>query len=874
MRWIVVSLTILVCFSSDDSYGSYAGRGLEVTTFKGYSRLTIPVKPNSGFEVEGFEKSTKVLNVAIENMHQAYWTQSNRLSDSLIRDVKTASSGEANIRVSIGIRGTYSEHFVYYQPNPPSVIVDIWQEKKKVAKGQKQSRKLANRLPSNVKKAPKKKTQKAEPVAVSKIKKTVTPLSFSNDLFYHLPTTIPEFVFKGENFDTSEERDPGAGWEWTKPDHKVPGGTNFSLAVKLYKRKQYGLAIRAAEYMRRDHPDSPYREEMSFLEVLSYRKLSKKTGEAAMGFKALEQFKELMLRQKNGKNLPFSQKLRIFFASDAFREKRWLDAISHFEFILSQDDDKEPDLPGILLANAEAYFNLRQYRRAGRIYRAAMRKYPKSWIGKEAAYRFGNTLAKQRLYTKADREIRQALSKYPKYEATRSEAYFNLAEVNFWLKNLPQAQKYFKEYIKRHHAQTYAAMAYVRLGEIEEIQNKDTKSAREFYLKAIDHFPFSLGEKLAQVRLARLEFFENKDPDFQIGRLRKNLESKGLPLQVKEMSSIQLIRFLNKNGSPDEAIRLAEDGVARSEGENYKIFKSIYIETLLLNVEAFIDKGEYAEALAFYEKNKEWLEQGEPDIWLLLAKAYKQLRLYNTSSTYMGRYIEAQKRLNGGRVPSSFAKTRDDALYVKARLLFLQGQYRHAIDNLTGNSRLEARHLRMQAYMKLGDLPSALKVAQSIQPNLSSLPKKLTKENQDQIQIDTAEVLLKNLQKRKEYKQQIALIKQVSSSLNEPYERFEFLIGDIYWYQQQYPLAIAAYKKALEQFPKSDRVERASYRLGLAFSSIGDRRNAVKTLTPIAENSQNIWGQSARQELNLLQWEEKYSVILGDLPPSGLGLEL
>ncbi len=890
MSMRLMLIFILTFFFEPSSYASYAGRGLEVTSFKGYSRLTIPVKPNSGFKVEGFEDSVKVLNVAIENMHQAYWTQSNRLSDQLIRNVKTSSMGDATIRVSIEIRGSYSKHFIYYQPNPPSVIVDIWQDKKGSAQKKGKEAKLAKKFPSKVKRVSKKANHELSsksvskvsesvskiPEVTSKIKKIIVPLDFSNNSFFRLPIIAPAFVYEGKNFNTSREGDPGAGWEWTKSSKNAGSGTNFSLAIKLYKSKKYGLAIRAAEYLRRDYPNSPYMEEVRFLEALSYWNLSVQSGNKAMGHKALAQFKELIPQQKNGKNLPFSQKLRIFFAADAFREGRWLDTASHFESILGNQENskKEPDFPGILLAHAEAYFNLRQYRRASRVYRAAMQKYPKHWVGKEAAYRFGNTLAKQRFYKKANLAIREALKKYPDYESTRSEAYLNLAEVNFWLKNLSEAQKFFKIYAKKHHAHTYVAMAYVRLGEIEEIKNKNIKKAREYYLKAIDHFPFSLGERLAQVRLARLEFFNNRDPDFQIAQMRKNLSSKELPRQVKEMSSIQLIRFLNKNGRPNEAIRLAEDEVAKSDSKNYKIFKSIYIETLLLNVEDFIDRGEYEEALAFYEKNRQWLEQGKPDIWLLLAKVYKALRLYNTSSTFMGRYIEAQKRINGRRMPSSLAKTRDDALHVKARLLYLQGRYQHAIDNLTGNSSLEACHLRMQAYMKLGNLVSAFKMARSVQAKLNSLPKELSKTIKDQIQIDTIEVLSKHFHKRKEYKRQIEVLQVARKNLNSPYERFEFLLGDIYWYRQDYAKAIVAFKEALELFPKSKRSARASYRLGLAYSSIGDRKNAVKTLTPIAENSQNIWGQSARQELNLLQWEEKYSVILGDSPPSGLGLEL
>ena len=61
--------------------------------------------------------------------------------------------------------------------------------------------------------------------------------------------------------------------------------------------------------------------------------------------------------------------------------------------------------------------------------------------------------------------------------------------------------------------------------------------------------------------------------------------------------------------------------------------------------------------------------------------------------------------------------------------------------------------------------------------------------------------------------------------------------------------------------------------MALSYIALGERMDAVKLLTKLADSSQNIWGESARQELKLIDWEKKYSVILGDLPPMGLGIE-
>jgi hypothetical protein len=42
--------------------------------------------------------------------------------------------------------------------------------------------------------------------------------------------------------------------------------------------------------------------------------------------------------------------------------------------------------------------------------------------------------------------------------------------------------------------------------------------------------------------------------------------------------------------------------------------------------------------------------------------------------------------------------------------------------------------------------------------------------------------------------------------------------------------------------------------------------------TTLKESGESVWAESAKQELDLLAWEKKYSYVLRTLPPSGLGI--
>ena len=88
----------------------------------------------------------------------------------------------------------------------------------------------------------------------------------------------------------------------------------------------------------------------------------------------------------------------------------------------------------------------------------------------------------------------------------------------------------------------------------------------------------------------------------------------------------------------------------------------------------------------------------------------------------------------------------------------------------------------------------------------------------------------------------------------------------------EHAAAEKAYTEALAKFPKGERADRGRYNRGMSLLSVGKREDAVKLLTELRDSGKNVWAESAKQELELLGWEKKYSSVLKTLPPSGLGI--
>ena len=62
----------------------------------------------------------------------------------------------------------------------------------------------------------------------------------------------------------------------------------------------------------------------------------------------------------------------------------------------------------------------------------------------------------------------------------------------------------------------------------------------------------------------------------------------------------------------------------------------------------------------------------------------------------------------------------------------------------------------------------------------------------------------------------------------------QFYLGEIYYAQHQYELAVAAYTKVIETYPKSFKLPSAHLKKGLALAALGDKTSAVRELRNVS----------------------------------------
>lgn len=855
---------------------AFAGTKPSLESMDQLTRIQIPITSGSSFRM--LTGKAGELTLVVDRVTTSDLTALQGLSDKRVEKMAVRPVGLDKAEIEVRFRQSGTESFAYQQGN--TLVVDLWRNG-----GAQISAAPAAPSPGAATKPvalPKevKKTSRA-PAAVARghaprpvkpaavVKQEVQPLRIERDLFQRFLLPMPELAVKAKDkgLDLPLKFNIESRWDFAQGDVSAGDGKAFEFAKTLFRDRKYGLCLKAIEILLRDHPATKHEAELLFLRALAFRKLGEATSTPELVERSEKLFAELAARRtERGESFPYHRLIALHFAQQQLAKQNWLAAIQHLEYASSATSPKSPEFPYLQMMLAEAYGKVDQPRRAERLYRYVFEKYPKHVLGKEAAYRIADLLASEKNYQRVTEEGRAALAAYPDYEKTRSEVLFHVGEAYFWLGDYARAEKFLRRYATVSSAHTNASLAWVRLGEIEEVHRGSTKAARADYLRAKNGYPFSRGDLVATVRLARIDLPDEKEPAFVVRTLKELLEDqKNADWDLKRMAELTLADYMLLTGETDRAIAIANSGMAQTDGTVYELYKRAYQKGLFVKLSRLSRDKKFADALALYEREKKWLEEYGPDSLKVAAEVHTGLGLYATANKLMERYSAEVAR---GRIPASFAG-QATLSRAKAANSFARGSYTDALNQLGGSQDAQSNYIRAVGHYRLKQRGQAWAAADRALP--------MVKSNRDQFTDDMienlAEILIDRADSERDFARMERDVAACRELLEKPSERLTFAAADALWYQKKHQEAAAAYREALEKFPKAGaRAERAQYNLGMSLVALGKRDEAVKLLTELRNSGQSVWAESAKQEIQLIEWEKKYSSVLRTLPPGGLGI--
>jgi tetratricopeptide (TPR) repeat protein len=869
MFWFIIALLPNIVWANEAQFQS----------LDQYTRIQIPVTGASTYRM--ISGKTGETTVSIDRISPTWLQSLQSATDGRVKGVKVISTGLDRVDLQLQFATPNTESFAYLQGG--KLVLDIWQQEGAAKEEAKPARSLATvsdkpkkeigkaptvRGPQSAENSPKKRGLASRGLASlprPKQEESLKPLSKEVNIFQRFMIPMPDLVIPavGDSIQLPPKGDLDRLWKFAKGDSKTVEGRSFEFAKKLYQEKKYGLAIKTIQIIQRDEKNSPHLDEIRFLEALSFRKLGEIEKSEALLAKGEALLEELgSVRRADGSLMSYHGAIRFYFAQKEYLKGNWLQAIMHLEYVTQMLANTDNNYPYTQIMLADAYARVNQPRRAERVFRFLVEKYGTHVVGKEAKYRIADLLSLEKNYERVIQEGEAAIETSPEYEKNRAEVVFQIGEASFWLGQYKRAEKYFKKFTDKYSAQTIAAFAWVRLGEIAELSRGDLDQARTFYLNAKNGYPFSQGDLVASVRLARIDIEREKDPNFVLKSLGGLLKDKTIENELRYMAELTYIQYLLVTQQVDAAIDASKEGMAKSEGIAFEAYTDKLVKSLYAKFAQLKEEKKFAEALAFYEKEKKWIDLYGAETFAVLADTHKGLGLYATANQMMERYIS---KVNGdGRMLASVGKNSEYS-YSKAKNLFEMGNYAGALEFLPDYEDAKILWLRAEAEYHLGRKKVATPLADKAMATYAD-------EYSDEELVALLEIQKDRSFQDRDFARLEKETRLVMGKLAKESIPLQFSLAEAVWYQKKHNEAIRLYHSALEKQPKGEIADRARYHLGMSYIAMNKREDAVKELTAVAANSQGVWGESAKQELELLQWEKKYSSVLKTLPPSGLGI--
>lgn len=839
----------------------------KLETMDQYTRLQLPITRGTSFQMHSGKAGE--MSLTVDRVATGALESLPALQDSRVSQIRVKKTGLDKAEITVQFRDSNTESFAYQQEN--TLVVDLW---RKAPEEKAAPVVVAKAAPAKPKKAaPKAESQERSPAAATSSAKaakaavSVEPLRLDRDLFLKFLLPMPELAVtaKDGGFDLPPKIELESRWKFTTADKTTEDGQAFEFAKALFRKKKYGLCLKTIQIVMRDHPDSEHYEELEFLQALAYRNLGESTKTDSLKDRATKILEDLAARrEEDGSALPFSRLIVLSFAQKELENKNWLKALQQLEYVSSATTPKDADFPYVQMLLAETYSQVKQPQRAERLYRFLVEKFPKHPLAKEAYYRIADLLSLQKNYGRVAEEGAAAIQAYPEYQKMRPEVLFNMGEAYFWMRNYAQSDKYFRKFTDIASSHTISSLAWVRLGEIQELNHRNLRLAHDNYMKAKNGYPFSKGDLVATVRLARIDLPTEKEPNFVVRTLSELLLDQTVDSELKRMAELTLADYMLAINEVSKSISIAASGMAQTDGLAYELYKHAYQKGLFMKLSSLNDKKKFAEALELYNRERKWLEQYGPETYRVAAGVYRGLGLFASANKLMEQY--GKELAEKGRLPAS--ATESAMQLEKAANNFSRGDYKGTLEEVGSRQDAMALYFKTVSEFRLGQKREAYATADRALALMKAEKSNFT----DEMVENVAEVVIERDSEQRDYRRMEGDIKLLGALMQKDSERLLFANADALWYQKRHKEAELAFKEAFEKFPKGIRASRGTYNRAMNLVGMGKRDEAVKLLTELRNSGDNVWAESAKQELDLINWEKKYSSVLRTLPPEGVGL--
>ena len=498
----------------------------------------------------------------------------------------------------------------------------------------------------------------------------------------------------------------------------------------------------------------------------------------------------------------------------------------------------------------------------------------------------GDVYAQKKDYKKAIRAYQEALEEFPKEAHLFPNAFYNIAESQFWLGEYKKSLNSYIKYARNYPKSSHGGFALTRIGEILEILGASPKKSKGAFLESWFRFRGTQGANIGRIRFISQHMPKMKP--VAVDAAHKEIESyvaqSELPF-IKDFSTIVLSDGYYKRGELEKSLYLLEDFYRNnSTATTLDLFKDRIVKTVTRQVKQKLDQGDYVAAIQTYGKYAgSWLRDSDRvDLRYYLGEAFEKagvsdesIKIYkatvNRLYAMQGTEEEKERKIFENlpsidqlnlRIASSYQKSGDikqvekyldkvkadsadltkeesiEHILVQSKLNETKGLYQDAIANIRDllNSWSGKPELVQRPYLRIGKL---LHSAGKNEEALTELQKVLN--------LDTDTGLVEE----------------------EVLRDARNLTAQIYMDQENWEQAGEIYAAMMKEYEKKSPMNDIRYRLGEIYFKQGKMKLAKDTWAELAtKDGGETWSKLAKEKMKSKEWNEQYQKYLSRMPAS------
>lgn len=665
------------------------------------------------------------------------------------------------------------------------------------------------------------------------------------------------------------------------------------LLLTLFEKKRYLVYLKTLGWFKEKYPNSQYNDVIDFMTADVHLELWKQEGKANHYDQAQLLYSKAV---KDYPNNPLSLRTSLKQGYLALEKGDALAAIQMFQRHLDNPNFSGSAVAKDLakLGRAQAFTRLNQYESALNELDEVVRTSTDKNLQMEAQFRRGDVytqkadanvntpLVQKEAYRQAIKEYQTAMSKYPKSFEYFPNAYYNVAESQFWLDERPKALESYRDFVVKFPSHKHAPFALTRIGELLEIMGADRSKVMGAYLETYFRFGEAPSAIIARMRLlsGRMKGMKPKELDSAVAELKALSEKIELPNMHQFSTVLTADGFTSRREYDKAAQMLISYYQDNPTTVNKQMFQKRIVANINSQIEDQISSGDFIAALKTHSKYSDtWLKGSKRlDTSFFVGHAFEKAGVEKEAEKYYKDVLNRTYALAGSPEEKELRLMEDipslDVLNLRlASISAKQNQFKNAYEYLkaikspekmTEEEQIERVDLAVRVLDQRGEDESAIRYLTELiktwkgKPNLVAGPYlKLAQIEQKMGRSDAALTSLELID---------TLMNDSKKVDTEVHFKSLQMRSDILSSANRRDDLIPVYEKMLKSYEESRPLGSIRYKLGEIYFNKGNLQKANQIWNEFKGEKTEFWARLAQEKLKNSQWTEDYKKYIQRIP--------